>query len=106
LGAQLNSSCSSFWYWNYWGYYWGRFWTVAPRATITFSTVGDAGCATWRVILAFLFIGSVAWLLSSILGLFVSLEIYRGRARHRMSHITKKLTREKHRDFEKSIDQH
>ncbi|KAF2185316.1 hypothetical protein K469DRAFT_708101 [Zopfia rhizophila CBS 207.26] len=67
LLANFNSSCSSYWYRNYWGYYWGRFWTVAPRVTITFDTIDHAGCGAWRAILAFLFIGAMAWLLSAIL---------------------------------------
>jgi hypothetical protein len=67
FGPQLNSSCSSYWYWNYWGYYWGRFWTVAPRVTITAGAVDHAGCGSWRAILAFLFIGAMAWFLSAIL---------------------------------------
>ncbi|KAH7067708.1 hypothetical protein BKA63DRAFT_522667 [Paraphoma chrysanthemicola] len=67
LLADLNSSCSSIWYYNYWGYYWGRFWTVTPRINITASAVDHAGCGSWRAVLAFLFIGAMSWMLSAIL---------------------------------------
>ncbi|KAH8698065.1 hypothetical protein GQ44DRAFT_633461 [Phaeosphaeriaceae sp. PMI808] len=67
LLADLNASCSSYWYWNYWGYYWGRYWTIAPRVTITAGAVDHAGCGSWRAIVAFLFIGAFTWLLSAIL---------------------------------------
>ncbi|KAL5404254.1 hypothetical protein PMIN03_009294 [Paraphaeosphaeria minitans] len=74
LLANLNSSCSSAWYYNYWGFYWGRFWRV-PNVTV--ETIGSAGCRPWRVILAFLFIGAMLWLLSAILGAFVFTELRR-----------------------------
>ncbi|KAF2437580.1 hypothetical protein P171DRAFT_373211 [Karstenula rhodostoma CBS 690.94] len=64
LLANVNSSCSSAWYYGYWGFYWGRFWTV-PNVTV--ATIGTAGCRTWRAILAFLFIGAMFWMLSAIL---------------------------------------
>ncbi|PVH91265.1 hypothetical protein DM02DRAFT_606690 [Periconia macrospinosa] len=64
-GAGLHS-CTSAWYYNYWGFYWGRFWRV-PRVTVTATTIGSAGCGTWRAILAFLFIGAMSWMLSGIL---------------------------------------
>jgi len=91
LLADLNSSCSSYWYWNYWGYYWGRFWTVAPRVTITAGTIDHAGCGSWRAILSFLFLGAMAWLLSAILGIFVFVEIREGRETHRTSAIKEKI---------------
>lgn len=62
--------CSSFWYWNYWGYYWGRFWYI-PRNTITRTVVGSAGCSNWRVQLAFAFIGGFCWLGNMLVGVYV-----------------------------------
>jgi len=91
LLAALNNSCSSYWYWNYWGYYWGRFWTVAPRVAITAGTVNNAGCGSWRSILAFLFMGAMAWLLSAILGVFVFLDMRAGHETHRTSSIKEKI---------------
>ncbi|KAF1977625.1 hypothetical protein BU23DRAFT_500550 [Bimuria novae-zelandiae CBS 107.79] len=93
LLADLNSSCDSYWYWNYWGYYWGRFWTVAPRVSITANVVDRAGCGSYRAILAFLFMGAMAWMLSAILGLFVFIEIREGRETHRASAFKEKFMR-------------
>ncbi|USP73629.1 hypothetical protein yc1106_00903 [Curvularia clavata] len=97
LLAALNSSCDSFWYWNYWGYYWGRFWTVGPRVTITPGVVGNAGCGSWRAILAFLFIGAMSWMLSASLGGFMFLEIREGRETHKATAIKEKLIHKNHR---------
>ncbi|KAH7382116.1 hypothetical protein BKA66DRAFT_463746 [Pyrenochaeta sp. MPI-SDFR-AT-0127] len=105
LLADLNSSCSSRWYWNYWGYYWGRFWTVAPPGTITVTTVGSAGCGSWRAILSFLFLGAMAWLLSAILGGFVFVEIREGRETHRTSAMKEKIMRKKQHSVD-SENQH
>jgi len=73
LLANLSGShtCSSFWYWNYWGYYWGRFWYI-PRATITYSVVGNVGCGPWRSVLAFSFIGGICWLVNTFIGFYVA----------------------------------
>ncbi|KAH7338514.1 hypothetical protein BKA66DRAFT_479752 [Pyrenochaeta sp. MPI-SDFR-AT-0127] len=105
LLADLNSSCSSYWYWNYWGFYWGRFWTVAPRAIITSSVVGSAGCRTWRATLAFLFMGAMAWLLSAILGVFVFVEIREGRETHRTNVIKEKIMRKNRRPADPETQQ-
>ncbi|KAH7110132.1 hypothetical protein B0J11DRAFT_599712 [Dendryphion nanum] len=97
LLASLDNSCSSNWYWNYWGYYWGRFWTIGPRFTVPFGVIGHTGCSGWRTILAFLFTGSMAWLLSAILGIFVSMEIHEGRETHRARAIKEKVLPTKNR---------
>lgn len=59
-------TCSSRWYYDYWGYYWGRFWRVGPIGTVNIDT---AGCAQWRTVLAFSFI---AWFLHFMSGILVS----------------------------------
>jgi len=97
LLAELNNSCDSYWYYNYWGYYWGGFWTVAPRVNITAGVVDHAGCGSWRAILAFLFMGAMAWMLSAILGIFVFLEIREGRETHRTSTFKEKFMRKPNR---------
>ncbi|ORX98674.1 hypothetical protein BCR34DRAFT_640649 [Clohesyomyces aquaticus] len=102
LLADLSSGCSSHWYWNYWGYYWGRFWTVAPRATIGFNTIAYAGCGSWRSILSFLFMGSMAWFLSAILGIFVFIDIYEGRETHRSNAIKEKIMHKHHLPADKN----
>ncbi|KAG5766516.1 hypothetical protein H9Q69_006649 [Fusarium xylarioides] len=61
-------TCSSSWYYNYWGYYWGRFWRVGPIGTVN---IDAAGCASWRTALAFAFIAWFLHLLSGILGAYV-----------------------------------
>jgi len=96
----LNNSCSSDWYWNYWGYYWGRFWTVGPRFTVSFDIIDHAGCGSWRCVLAFLFMGSMAWLLSAILGAFVFVDIREERDTHRASIIKEKFMRKNHQNVD------
>ncbi|KAL6399540.1 hypothetical protein AUP68_18088 [Ilyonectria robusta] len=59
-------TCSSRWYYDYWGYYWGRFWRVGPVGTVS---IDRAGCAQWRTVLAFSFI---AWFLHVTSGILVS----------------------------------
>jgi hypothetical protein len=59
-------TCSSRWYYNYWGYYWGRFWRVGPIGTVS---IGSAGCGQWKTVLAFSFI---AWFLHFLSGILVS----------------------------------
>lgn len=105
LLADLNGSCSSYWYWNYWGYYWGRYWTIAPRVTITAGAVDHAGCGSWRAIVAFLFIGAFTWLLSAILGLFVFVEIREGRETHRTTTMKEKIMRKNHRTADPELQQ-
>lgn len=63
--------CSSFWYWNSWGFFWGRWWLRAPQITVTQSLVGTSACAQWRATLAFSFIGGWCWFFSGILGIIV-----------------------------------
>ncbi|KAK7190328.1 hypothetical protein DPSP01_006147 [Paraphaeosphaeria sporulosa] len=104
LLANLNSSCSSAWYYNYWGFYWGRFWTV-PNVTV--ATIGSAGCRTWRTILAFLFIGAMCWMLSAILGAFVFSEIRKGREvseTHRTTAMKEKILHHKKHDSTSTTD--
>ncbi|KAF2185319.1 hypothetical protein K469DRAFT_576726, partial [Zopfia rhizophila CBS 207.26] len=60
-------SCSAHSYWHYWGYRCSEIWHVGPRVTITFGDVGSAGCWSWKCILAFTYIGAMAWLLSAFL---------------------------------------
>ncbi|KAJ4351128.1 uncharacterized protein N0V89_006467 [Didymosphaeria variabile] len=38
LLANLNSSCTSNWYYSYWGFYWGRFWRVPD---VSIATIGS-----------------------------------------------------------------
>ncbi|KAF2017868.1 hypothetical protein BU24DRAFT_420928 [Aaosphaeria arxii CBS 175.79] len=89
LLAGLNASCSSNWYWNYWGWNWGGFWG-RPRP-ITVGTAGRPGCSSWRAILAFLFIGAIAWMFSAILGGFVSSELREDRAANTKRSIKERL---------------
>ncbi|KAH8742632.1 hypothetical protein BGZ57DRAFT_808835 [Hyaloscypha finlandica] len=67
----VSGGCESYWYWDSWGYYWGRYWYTAPRGSITQSVIGTAACSKWRATLAFSFIGGCCWLLSGILGIYV-----------------------------------
>ncbi|KAH0352769.1 hypothetical protein KCU83_g3404, partial [Aureobasidium melanogenum] len=61
------NACSTAWYYNYWGYYWGRFY----RTPVAAGVITNAGCADWRCVLAFSFISSMLSLASSLLGLYV-----------------------------------
>ncbi|KAK4184142.1 hypothetical protein QBC35DRAFT_541050 [Podospora australis] len=64
LLAARSGSCNTDYYWNYWGYYWGRWW-VNPF----WGGWGYGGpCSSWRALLAFSFMASMAYLVSSILG--------------------------------------
>ncbi|KAJ4078466.1 hypothetical protein BFJ70_g16764 [Fusarium oxysporum] len=63
-----SSSCSARWYYDYWGYYWGRFYKVGPIGTVS---INGAGCSSWRTVLAFSFIAWFLHLLSGILGVYV-----------------------------------
>ncbi|KAH7109333.1 hypothetical protein EDB81DRAFT_849352 [Dactylonectria macrodidyma] len=62
-------TCSARWYYDYWGYYWGRFWRVGPVGTVT---IDRAGCAQWRTVLAFSFI---AWFLHFTSGILTKRDI-------------------------------
>ncbi|KAK0386890.1 hypothetical protein NLU13_5203 [Sarocladium strictum] len=68
------STCSSEWYYDYWGYYWGSYWEDGPVGRVT---VNGAGCAQWRTVLAFSFIGWFLHLISGILGVYVFLTYIR-----------------------------
>ncbi len=57
------NTCDSFWYTNYWGYYWGRWFYVAPVGV----DIGWSGCSAWRTVLAFSFIAMLCYLLSAML---------------------------------------
>ncbi|KAH6876839.1 hypothetical protein B0T10DRAFT_413931 [Thelonectria olida] len=61
-------TCSARWYYDYWGYYWGRFWRVGPVGTVN---INGAGCAQWRTVLAFSFIAWFLHFTSGILGIYV-----------------------------------
>jgi hypothetical protein len=93
LLADLNSNCTSSWYYSYWGFYWGRFWSISPGSP---AIVRSAGCSSWRSILAFLFIGSMCWLLSAILGAFVFVELREGRETHRTTVMKEKVLHKMH----------
>jgi hypothetical protein len=101
LLADLDGSCTSTWYYNYWGFYWGRFWRV-PNVTV--ATIGSQGCRTWRTILAFLFIGAMSWMLNAILGAFVFTEIRAGRETHRASAMKEKVLHKKHHERDPATD--
>ncbi|KAJ4392717.1 hypothetical protein N0V91_011295 [Didymella pomorum] len=101
LLADLNSSCTSSWYYNYWGFYWGRFWRV-PNVTV--AAIGSEGCQTWRTVLAFLFLGAMSWMLSAILGAFVFTEIRAGRETHRTTAIKEKVLRKKQHERDSCTD--
>jgi len=60
-------TCDAIWYWSYWGFYWGGFWRSPTIIVNGPSSIGWAGCSSWRAALAFTFIASMAFLFSSIL---------------------------------------
>ncbi|KAF3033733.1 hypothetical protein E8E12_000642 [Didymella heteroderae] len=101
LLADLNGTCTSSWYYRYWGFYWGRFWSVP---TVTPAVIGSAGCGSWRSILAFLFIGAMSWLLSAILGAVVFTELREGRETHHTTQIKEKVLHKKHHGEAAVID--
>jgi len=65
-------ACTSYWYWNNWGYFWGRYYTI-PNVHVTQSLVGRTACNKWRATLAFSFIGGIFWLITGCIGLYVCL---------------------------------
>jgi hypothetical protein len=101
LLADLNSSCNSAWYYNYWGFHWGRFWRVP---IVTPAVIGSQGCQSWRTILAFLFLGAMSWMLSAILGAFVFTEIRAGRETHKATAIKEKVLHKKHHERDSCTD--
>jgi len=70
-GLTGTHACDSYWYWNSWGYYWGRYWYTAPGIIVTPSLVGTSACGEWRATLAFSFIGGWCWFVSGLLGIIV-----------------------------------
>ncbi|KAK0630516.1 hypothetical protein B0T17DRAFT_590006 [Bombardia bombarda] len=77
------ATCSSTWYWNYWGFYWGGWWGNPWRITGP-GDIGYAGCSSWRTVLAFSFMASIAFLISGILGAIVVYRHYHEKKdRHR-----------------------
>ena len=62
----VSGTCTSYWYWNYWGYYWGRFWYI-PRSAVNLALIGSIGCREWRCVLAFSLLGGFCWLASFII---------------------------------------
>ncbi|KAK4167822.1 hypothetical protein QBC43DRAFT_341686 [Cladorrhinum sp. PSN259] len=58
------NTCDSHWYWSYWGFYWGGFWRT-PVVVTGPSDIGWSGCASWKATLAFTFILSIGFLISS-----------------------------------------
>jgi len=58
-----SNTCDADWYYNYWGYYWGRWYYVAPPGI----DVNWTGCSAWRTVLAFSFIAIILYLLSFFL---------------------------------------
>ncbi|KAB5517400.1 hypothetical protein GE09DRAFT_1158706 [Coniochaeta sp. 2T2.1] len=65
-----NNTCDAFWYYNYWGYYWGGYWRN-PIIVTGPASINWSGCSSWRVVLAWSFMASMAFLCSSILGVYV-----------------------------------
>jgi len=64
-----SDTCSSSWYYSYWGYYWGGWYYAYPSGWNT-RLYWTSGCTSWRVLLAFAFIGGFTWLISFFLGLY------------------------------------
>jgi len=63
------NTCDAVWYYNYWGYYWGGFWRT-PIVVVGPSSIGRSGCSSWKTVLAFSFIASMAFLFSTFLGAY------------------------------------
>lgn len=61
------NTCHSSWYWSYWGYYWGGFWRTPTIIVSGPSDINFAGCGSWKAVLAWTFIMSIAFLISSFL---------------------------------------
>lgn len=63
-------TCSSPWYWNYWGYYWGGYGSSPGTAGSGYrrsTGAAGSGCGAWRTVLAFSFMAMFAFLVSTIL---------------------------------------
>ncbi|KAK4231896.1 hypothetical protein QBC38DRAFT_464843 [Podospora fimiseda] len=72
LAARTGTNvCNSWWYWNYWGWAWGR-WYIDGVPNPAWSFYNAPGCASYRVVLAFSFMVSIAYLLSAILGAIIT----------------------------------
>jgi len=71
-GLTGSSACNSVWYWNHWGWYWGNLYLYNPVPTR--AIVGTTGCAEWRTMLAFSFMGGWTWLISACLGVYVTMK--------------------------------
>ncbi|KAL2270647.1 hypothetical protein VTJ83DRAFT_18 [Remersonia thermophila] len=59
--------CNSYWYYDYWGYYWGRWW-LTPVIVTGPGDIEWAGCSYWRTVLAFSFLAMIGYLGTAILG--------------------------------------
>ncbi|KAH6645853.1 hypothetical protein BKA67DRAFT_639303 [Truncatella angustata] len=66
-------ACSANWYWSYWGFYWGSYWRT-PVVVGGPADINWAGCSSWQAVLAWSFISSMLFLLSSCLGAYVVLK--------------------------------
>jgi len=65
------NTCNSTWYWSYWGFFWGGFWRRPGFVPNGPGSIGWAGCSSWRTVLAFTFLASIAFLFSALLGAYV-----------------------------------
>jgi hypothetical protein len=98
-------TCSARWYYDYWGFYWGHFYRVGRPGTVS---VDNAGCASWRTVLAFSFIAWFLHLLSGILGVYVfRTYIKLDETRRDIQHHAEKLTKPdpRTRGYDRSIGQ-
>ncbi|KAJ9165419.1 hypothetical protein NKR19_g419 [Coniochaeta hoffmannii] len=67
-------TCNAVWYWQYWGYYWGGFWSTPTVIVRGPADINYAGCGSWKAVLAWTFILSIAFLLSSFVGAYCVLK--------------------------------
>lgn len=59
-------TCSSPWFWNYWGFIWGGWWR-RPVIVNGPADIAYSGCSQWRTVLAFSFMAMFAYLISTFL---------------------------------------
>ncbi|KAJ4288875.1 hypothetical protein N0V88_007208 [Collariella sp. IMI 366227] len=78
------NTCSSPWYWNYWGYYWGGWWR-RPFFLDGPGRIVSAGCGHWRTILAFSFMALIAFFVNAILGAYVVSKYWTKKRRDRQT---------------------
>ncbi|KAG7293980.1 hypothetical protein NEMBOFW57_004041 [Staphylotrichum longicolle] len=71
------STCTSPWFWDYWGYYWGGWWR-RPIIVTGPADIGYSGCAEWRTVLAFSFMAMFAFFVSPILGAYFVVRYWKG----------------------------